>query len=133
MAKRAEKPELPKELEFDYIKSNFFRVIKADGAFGGLAPNGSVHMALYSERQALPTKIFHKVEPPGTLGPEIREKRQGTKAIVRELEVDAVMDIGAAVVLRNWLDDKITQFQQIIGPLPPEVLPTKSNGKGTKK
>ena len=46
-------PKLPKELEFDFIgKSNFFRAIRADGAFGGLAPNGVLHMALYSERQS---------------------------------------------------------------------------------
>ena len=36
----AKKIAIPSEVEFDFIKSNFFRVIKADGAFGGVAPNG---------------------------------------------------------------------------------------------
>ena len=132
MPKRPKAPKL-EEVEFDFIKSNFFRVIKADGAFGGLAPNGTFHMALYSERVAIPTKIFHEVEA-GGLGPEIREKRQVRKAIVRELEVDVAMDIAQVIVLRNWLNEKIAQFQQIIGPLP-ESAPSdkKSNGKGPKK
>ena len=66
MAKRAKDQKLPKELEFDFIKSNFFRVIKADGAFGGISPNGSIHMALYSERSAIPTKTFHSLEALGS-------------------------------------------------------------------
>src|SRR5205807_2031151 len=101
----------------DFIKSNFFRVIKADGAFGGLTGNGSLHMALYSERSSIPTKLVHRVVD-GQLGPEIREKRKGRKAIVREVEVDVTMDIAQAVLLRNWLDEKIAQFQQVVGPLP---------------
>src|SRR5262245_55399559 len=114
MAKRSKTPKLPKEVEFDFIKSNFFRVIRADGAFGGLAPNGVLHMALYSERHPIPTKTVHKIDA-GKLGPELRERRQTRKAIVREVEIDVAMDIQQAIVLRNWLDEKITQFQQMIG------------------
>ena len=78
----------PTEIAFDYIKSNFFRVIHADGAFGGLAPNGNIHMALFSERQAIPTKVVYSVEGTG-IGPEISDKREEREALVREVEVDA--------------------------------------------
>jgi hypothetical protein len=61
MPKRRTQKKLT-EIEFDFIKSNFFRVIHVDGAFGGLSPNGFVHMALYSERRAIPTKVVHKIE-----------------------------------------------------------------------
>jgi hypothetical protein len=128
MAKRAKDQKLPKELEFDFIKSNFFRVIKADGAFGGISPNGSIHMALYSERSAIPTKTFHSLEASGQLGPELREKRQGRRAILREVEVDVSMDIAQAIVLRDWLTDKIDQFEKLIGPIPKPVR-TQSNAK----
>jgi hypothetical protein len=129
MPRRPKTPKLPKEIEFDFIKSNLFRVIRADGAFGGLAPNGVVHMALYSERQPIPTKVVHTVISNTQLGPEIQEKRQGRKAIVREVEVDVTMDVGQAIVLRDWLTDKINQYQQIAGPTPD----TKTNGKGGKR
>jgi hypothetical protein len=99
------------QIEFDFIKSNYFRVIKADGAFGGLTPSGSIHMALYSERQAIPTKVIHKLEG-GKLGPEIRERREGRQGIVREVEVDVILDPQQAVLLRDWLTDKINQYQQ---------------------
>ena len=107
-------PKIPKELEYDFIKSNFFRVIHADGAFGGLAPNGNVHMALYSERRAIPTKVIHAVVN-GELGPEIPAKRQGRKGLVREVEIDVVMTIEQAEALRMWLVDKIESFQKITG------------------
>jgi hypothetical protein len=134
MAKRTKSDKKLEELEFDFIKSNFFRVIKADGAFGGLTGNGSLHMALYSERNAIPTKTVHKVMA-GGLGPEIREKREGRKAVVREVEIDVTMDIGVAIVLRNWLDEKITQFQKLIGPIPTDgsLAGSQPSGNGIKK
>ena len=101
-----------KQIEFDFIKSNFFRVIRADGAFGGIAPGGAIHMAIYSERQAIPTKTVHSLDGQ-QLGAEIVEKREGRTAIVREVEVDVVMELPQAIVFRQWLDEKITQLQQL--------------------
>jgi len=103
-----------KEIEFDFIKSNFFRVIRADGAFGGIAPGGAIHMAIYSERQAIPTKTVHSLEGQ-QLGPEIPEKREGRSAVVREVEIDVVLELPQAIVFRQWLDERIMQLQQIVG------------------
>ena len=59
------------ELEFDFEKSNFFRVIHVDGVFGGISPGSNLlHMAIYNERQPLPKKVFHKLDK-GVLGQEI--------------------------------------------------------------
>ena len=44
-----------KILKADYIKSNLFRVVVADGAFGGLTPRGNIHIDFWSERRAIPT------------------------------------------------------------------------------
>jgi hypothetical protein len=137
MPKSPQKPRIPKEIEFDFIKSNYFRVVRADGAFGGIAPNGAIHMGIYSERQPIPTKIIHAVQD-GKVGPELPEKRQGRKAIIREMEVDVVLDITQAVGLRQWLDERITQYQKLIGPLPEianagVVKGGINNGKGKKQ
>ena len=113
MAVIRKKPNKLKEISFDFIKSNLFRVIRCDGAFGGLAPNGSIHMAIYSERQAIPTKTVHKFDN-GQLGQEILSKREGRSAVVREIEVDISMDVRQAKVLRDWLSDKISQHQDLV-------------------
>lgn len=131
MAKASKPPKVPKEIEFDYIKSNFFRVVRADGAFGGLSPNGAIHMGIYSERQPIPKKVVHAVQE-GKLGPELLEKRDVRKSIIREMEVDVVLDITQAIGLRQWLDEKIQQYQNLVGPLPvlPEAGTVKINTAG---
>jgi hypothetical protein len=122
----ARKPKSQTQIEFDYIKSNFFRVIRADGAFGGISPTGAIHMAVYSERQAIPTKTVHHLQ--GTqLGPELRERRQGRTAIVREVEADIVLELPQAIVLRDWLDEKIKSLNAMATP-----TANSSNGKGNK-
>jgi hypothetical protein len=63
------------------------------------------------------------------MGSELREKRQVRSAIVREVEVDVAMDIMQAIVLRDWLTDKIAQFEKLIGPIPRPNPAIKSNGK----
>ena len=43
------------------------------------------------------------------------------------------LDIQQAVVLRNWLTEKIEQYQKVVGPLPQQESPPKTNGKGKAK
>src|SRR5579864_8214012 len=48
----------PVSVCFHYVKSNYFRVIHADGMYGGLTPCGGIFFALYSDRQPLPSLRF---------------------------------------------------------------------------
>jgi hypothetical protein len=105
------------EVKFDFIKSNFFRVIRADGAFGGIAPNGAIHMGIYSERSPLPKRVVHKLND-NMLGAEITSRRETRDAFVREMEVDIVLELAQAIALRTWLDDKIKQKQLLSAKKP---------------
>lgn len=113
--KSGDRPEdLPPELQFDYVKSNFFRVVHADGVFGGITPNGLIHMDFWNQRFPIPKHVIHPLEPDGTLGPEIREKRLSRDTnVVREVEVGIVVDPRAASELIAWLQDKLDQLQGI--------------------
>jgi len=97
-------PEKP-GIAFDYIKSNFFRVIHADGVFGGPTPHGHLHLAFYSERTAIPRRIVHDLQTDGTLG-QVREI-QSRDSIVRELDIDVFLSFDTAVSLHEWLGEKI--------------------------
>jgi hypothetical protein len=101
------------ELEFDFEKSNFFRVIHVDGIFGGVAPATQLlHIGIFNERQPFPKKVFHPVKD-GTLQPENLQKREGRSGLFREIEADLIMSMEVAMVLRTWLDEKITEMQNI--------------------
>lgn len=114
MSKKSPGADKPTEISFDYIKSHQFRVVHVDGAFGGLSPNGrAIHMALFSERRAIPTKTVHALSETSHLGNEIREKRTQRDSFIRELEIDLVLDFDTAVNVQKWLQDKIDQMSKV--------------------
>lgn len=107
---------------FDYIKSSHFRVLRADGAIGGITPSGSIHFALYSERQAIPRRLVHQLEPNGSLGPPIADETVSRDAVVREMEVDVFLSISVARSLHQWLGKQIEEWEQVRGRTSEGVL-----------
>ena len=112
MGEQAE-PERPTEIEFHFIKGNFFRVIHIDGAYGGVTPRAEIHMCVYNERGAIPTKTVHKVSKDG-FGDEIRAQRKGKSGFIREMECDLVMTVSTAEALQAWLGEKIAHVKRLI-------------------
>ncbi len=106
-----------KEISVHYIKSNTFRVIYAEGAQGGLSPNGKIQMALYNERQPIPQQTQHAIEQVGKhavkVGKEIVEKRIGRTGLVREVEAEILMDAVAAKRIGEWLLEHAAAFEQL--------------------
>lgn len=107
---RIENPEKP-GIAFDYIKSNFFRVIRADGALGGLTPNGHLHIAFYSERPAIPRRVIHEVKDDGVLG-EVRDI-QSRESIVREMDIDVFLSLEVAQSLHSWLGEQVEILKRL--------------------
>ncbi len=86
-------------LEFNYIKSKHFRVIYADSSWGGMVQSNMLHFALYNERYPIPQVTeLQKGETVET----IKDAKEG---IVREVEVDVVMNLESAKNLANWILD----------------------------
>ena len=103
-----------KFIEFDYLKSNLFRVVHSTGAHGGPSPKGGIEMAFYADRNPIPQKSFHPILASGKpgeikIGPENVAMRQGRPAIVRDVEVQIVMPLDAATELYEWLGSVLRQ------------------------
>lgn len=95
-------------IEISYQKSGSFRTIHVDGIIGGLSPRGTINISAFSERTALPTASKLDVVA-GVPGAEtITATRSG---VVRELEVNMVMDVGAALSLLGWLRNQLVTFK----------------------
>ena len=97
-------------VDIHYLKANDFRVVHADGVWGGVAPRGYITMSVFSERSPIPRKMVFDVTPDGQLGPET--SRDSKEGIVREVEVEVVMDVPLAKSLIEWLKDKIEFFEK---------------------
>ena len=98
-------------ISFDYIKSNQFRVIRVDGVHGGLAPKAHViQMAFFSERRPIPKKETFRLKQ-GQLGKQIAKEERD--AIIREVEVEALMDLETAKAVSKWLEEKIELMTEL--------------------
>lgn len=98
-------------IDIHYEKSNLFRVIPVEGAYGGLTPHGKILMSVFNERWPLPKVVTHKYDGAGHLGKEVdRISREG---VYREVETALLMDIETAKVIRDWLGTKIEQSDEL--------------------
>lgn len=103
-----------KQITFDYIKSAFFRVIHVDGVHGGLSPNLNIHMGLFSERRPIPKQTTYNLNDNGTLGQEDASARKERETdMVRELDIEAIIDIATAQAIVGWLQNKIQEAEEI--------------------
>jgi hypothetical protein len=99
--------ELPDKIKFDYIKNHLFRVVHADGVWGGVTPNSHLFMSFWSERPPIPKQMVFPVTSAGDVGAELRAERQGRDSIFREVEVGVMMDLSTARSFLEWLKERI--------------------------
>jgi hypothetical protein len=100
------KNQPPERVTFNYIKSNFFRVIHVDGIEGGVTPSSDIYINLYSERFSIPKKRVYELDSEGSLD-EVVEERDDLNSVIREIDVSAVMSLDTAKALVEWLKDMI--------------------------
>ncbi len=106
------KQEIPSKIKFNYIKSNHFRVVHADGVIGNGTPRNDLFIGFYSERIPLPDALTHEIDEKGKLGKEILEEREiKSDGILREVEVGVVVDLDMAKALVLWLSNVIRQIE----------------------
>src|SRR5207248_8040740 len=91
------------QIRFHQIKSNFFRVVHADGIWGSVHPLDLVHLTFYNERAPLAQEIVHNITD-DQLGDEDLSQRKVRAGYVREMEVDVILSRSTAASLHKWLD-----------------------------
>jgi hypothetical protein len=103
----------PSSVRFHYVKSNYFRVIHADGAYGGLTPYGGIFLSLYNDRKAIPDETVQSVGENGLLGPEISERTKTKDGIEREVETCIIMTLNTAKAIQQWLEERIKILEKL--------------------
>jgi hypothetical protein len=102
----------PQKIGVSYQQSPFFRVIHADGAYGGLAPNGHIHITFYSEGPARPQRSTLEVAA-GRIPVETpTESPKGQ--LFRELEASVVMDVNTGAAFYRWFSSKLDELRRIL-------------------
>lgn len=96
-------------VEVNYKQSYFSRVIHVDGAWGGVTPQGQIHMALYSEHQPVPEQTMFMVAS----GQEKVKLSVERPQLVREIETEAIMTPAVALAIRNWIDGRLATLEEL--------------------
>lgn len=120
---------IPNTLRIEYQKSQSFRVIHADGAYGGTSPHLQLFIAFYSERFPIPKVLTYEVSASGAPEREIVAERESKEGVIREVEVGVTLDINAAKGFATWLAQEVAELEkrrdQILGgqkPVPVEEV-----------
>jgi hypothetical protein len=92
-------------VKIHHKKSGFFRVVHADGAWGGVNGTAVIHMTFYSEHPAIPTSVIYPLDKNGLMvnTPTI----EGDEGLHREMEVAIALTLPAAMQVRTTLDNFI--------------------------
>jgi hypothetical protein len=101
------------KVKFHYLKSGDFRVIHADGVFGGITPTGDIFASLFSQRPAIPTLTVQSIKENGELGEEMISERVSKDGVVREMEIGITMRPEVAEALVKWLQERIAEYHQM--------------------
>lgn len=101
-------------ISIDYIKSRHFRVIHADGVWGGLSPHLDLQIAFWNARAAIPQHQLLRLDKDGKHHEEERIVRADQ---VREVETLVVMDLGVAKAFQKWLADKIERLEKALSEI----------------
>jgi len=99
--------QIPRQLQVDFRRSASFRIVHADGVWGGVTPQAKVYMTFFSETPPLPEAMAYSLSADGTVLGEVRAERRGSTNPTREVEVGVVMDLNVAKSFLKWLDEKI--------------------------
>ena len=94
-------------ITFDYIKSNFFRVIYVDGVMANLNGKGNVHLIIWNQRGPIPKQEIYSITPDGSLGDEIDSVSRNS--MVREVEADIILSRESALSLKKLLEDILSE------------------------
>jgi hypothetical protein len=106
-----------KKVTFNMQKLPSYRTYFVDGMFGGLTPKGKIYAELFIERYPTPTELTHQINDDFSLGEELQEERKSKKGVIREIECGIMMDVETAKAFKDWLDEKIKQYDKTVNAL----------------
>jgi hypothetical protein len=103
-------PEENQQVRFHLLKTHGYRSYHVDGGMSTITAKGDLYVELYLERRATPTEILFSIEQEG-----LKEiKHEGKEGWIREIECGILLDIPAAIGLRDLLSTQINSIMEML-------------------
>ncbi len=86
-------------------------MIHANGVWYGGDSQQNMHLTFYNERTPIPRKLVLKINEQGLVVGEEEAQRETKAGVVREMEVDIVFSIQAAIEFYKTLGENLKAIQ----------------------
>lgn len=100
----------PEEADIRFETAKDYKLIYANGVYGGVTPRGDLAMDVITEFSSRPSKQTFKVEDDGTLGDLVAQ--EGSEEIVRQRLATLFLQPNNARSIAEWMLSKLFQVSQ---------------------
>lgn len=101
------------EATIAYRYAKDYRLVPANGSFGGITPRADIMIHFFEEYYPVPRVVVHEVSPEGKLGQE--KARETESLITREIQVGVVLSPAQAESIAKWILDKVETLKKRLG------------------
>lgn len=101
-----------RKIEFAFKTHPDYRIVSANGVWGGITTRGDLKMDFLVEYRATPHKVTNVIGSDSKVGDEISREpediREGKPVVVtRELQCGVLLSIEHAETIANWMLEKV--------------------------
>jgi hypothetical protein len=99
------------QMPIHFVKSSQFRVVHASGVWYSGDAQQNLHMTFFNERFPIPKKLVFNLNGQGVIISEDMAQRESKEGIVREMEIDVIFSLPAALEFYKTLGENLKMIQ----------------------
>jgi len=107
----ASAPGVRFQMPIHFVKSSQFRVVHASGVWYSGDAQQNLHMTFFNERAPIPKKLVLNVNEQGVIMSEDMAQRESKEGVVREMEIDVIFSLQAALEFYKTLGENLKVIQ----------------------
>ena len=101
----------PDRVTFVYQNADGYRIVPANGAYGGPTTQGDFRIEFYFESPTVPSEVTHETVD-GMVGKEV-SRRPADVRITRHVQVGVAMSFEQAKRLADWINHQLEQLAHV--------------------
>ena len=102
-------------VRIEFERSPNYRLVPADGAWGGPTPRGRIMVNFFVDVPTSPYSVTHALSDDGQLGQEVDrvpDTTEGTPRVHREFETGVLLSVDDAEGVAHWLLEQVEMIRR---------------------
>lgn len=94
---------------FKFVKTPGYKTFHVDGFWGSYSANGQFSIDLYNQKHEIPEEQIYEVQDGNAMPLDVQQPSYG----IREIEACIVLDLNLAIILKDWLSERIGEAKKL--------------------